>query len=225
VLTLTTSITPTRPGSTPGPGLGRYPSHSSSRRAARPRPSRREARSANVGEVCKRHSDWGHVHDGRDGVALLLDPLGVERAIDLGPELLPEVKWQVVDVGPALEPPAAARADHVGLAPAVDNNHCSEAVAAREGHFCVLWPVLDEWAARQESEFSCADGLKSDGTLVVWRWDRECDHYLFDVVAGLKRGRSQAELGPRRFPGTLPAGASGAGPEHGLGRGPTTPGP
>ena len=42
--------------------------------------------------------------------------------------------------------------------------------------------------------------------------------------AGLKRGRSQAELGPRRLPRTLPAGASGAGPEAALGAAPPRPG-
>ena len=42
--------------------------------------------------------------------------------------------------------------------------------------------------------------------------------------AGLKRGRSQAELGPRRLPRTLPAGAGGAGPEMALGAAPPRPG-
>ena len=42
--------------------------------------------------------------------------------------------------------------------------------------------------------------------------------------AGLKRGRSQAELGPRRLPRTLPAGAGGAGPAVALGAAPPRPG-
>jgi hypothetical protein len=42
--------------------------------------------------------------------------------------------------------------------------------------------------------------------------------------AGLTRGRSQAELGPRRLPRTLLAGAGGAGPDTALGVAPPRPG-
>ncbi len=41
--------------------------------------------------------------------------------------------------------------------------------------------------------------------------------------AGMKQGGGQAELGPRRLPRTLPAGAGGAGPETALGGAPAAP--
>jgi hypothetical protein len=48
--------------------------------------------------------------------------------------------------------------------------------------------------------------------------------WVWQGKAGLKWGRHQAELGPRRLPRTLLAGASGAGPEEALGAAPPRPG-
>ena len=79
-------------------------------------------------------------------VALIIDSLRLQRPVYVCLELIPKVGREVVDIGPACVPLSAARTEHIVFAPVVDNHHCCKAMAARQGHFGVLWGVFDEWA-------------------------------------------------------------------------------
>ncbi len=82
----------------------------------------------------------------------------------------------------AFEPLAAARAEHVVLAPAVDDHHGREAVATGQGHLRVLGDVLKEGASWEEREFGRADRLEGHRALLVWPWDRELDLESLEVA-------------------------------------------
>jgi len=123
----------------------------------------------------KRGCDGRQLEEGPDSLALILDAFRTQGAGNVSGELALKVGREVVDICAALEPPPAARAEHLVLAPAVDDHHGREAVAAGQGHLGVLWRVLEKGAAREKCQLGRADGLECNGAFLVGGWDREGD--------------------------------------------------